>query len=390
MTIQNTTKTKKEKNTPNQVDEYQILPTIQEMALYYQHSQNTTRNLQTTIQQYCQYHQATLPDLINEAINDEDTIIKVNRRNIKTRLQRYTLHLQSQGRQAQTIKVYINRITRVYKYHDIEIPRLAPIRCENREHYEDIPTHDEIQYVVKNTMVKTRAMVCFLASSGMRISDMCNLTVGDFIEATRDYVWSPRSIPDFLHQLQKSGDLIIPTWHIKQQKTGIPYITFCSDEASRYLVDYLLELSRRKMITRDDHLFGVGTGAVIKTFQRLNKRFDLGMLETRGRFHAHALRKFFATTLTNHDCDFLSVEFMLGHRLDRIREAYYKADPERLKRKYRLYMEYLTFTQEIEVRDVTSTELEELEELRQYRRDTDEKLRRLEDMMTMMTDFRLD
>ena len=390
MTIQNTTKTKEENNTPNQVDEYQILPTIQEMALYYQHSQNTTRNLQSTIQQYCQYHQATLPDLINEAINDEDTIIKVNRRNIKTRLQQYTLHLQSQGRQAQTIKVYINRVIRVYKYYDIEIPRLAPIRCENREHYEDIPTHDEIQYVVKNTMVKTRAMVCFLASSGMRISDMCNLTVGDFIEATRDYVWSPRSIPDFLHQLQNSNELIIPTWHIRQQKTGIPYITFCSDEASRYLVDYLLELSRRKMITRDDHLFGVRPDAVSKRFLRLNKKFDLGLLETRCRFHPHALRKFFATTLTNHDCDFLSVEFMLGHRLDKIREAYYKADPERLKMKYRMYMEYLTFTQEIEVRDVTSTELEELEELRQYRRDTDEKLRRLEDMMTMMTDFRLD
>ena len=387
MTIQNTTR--QEKNTPNQVDEYQILPTIQEMALYYQHSPNTTRNLQTTIQQYCQYHHATLPDLINEAINDEDNIIKVNRRNIKTRIQQYILHLQSIGRQAQTIKVYINRVIRVYKYYDIEIPRLAPIRVENKEHYEDIPTYDEIQYVVKNSMVKTRAMVCFLASSGMRISDMCNLTVGDFIEACSGYVWSPRSIPDFLHQLQNNNDLIIPTWHIKQQKTGIPYITFCSDEATRYLVDYLLELSRRKMITRDDHLFGVGTGAVIKTFQRLNKRFDLGMLETRGRFHAHALRKFFATTLTNHDCDFLSVEFMLGHRLDRIREAYYKADPERLKMKYRLYMEYLTFTQEIEVRDVTSTELEELEELRQYRRDTDEKLRRLEDMMTMMTDFKL-
>lgn len=387
MTIQNTTK--KEKNKPHPVDEYQILPTIQEMALYYQHSQNTTRNLQTTLQQYCQYHQATLPELVNEAINDEDTIIKVNRRNIKTRIQQYTLHLQSQGKQAQTIKVYINRVIRVYKYYDIEIPQLPPIRVENREHYEDIPTHDEIQYVVKNTMVKTRAMVCFLASSGMRISDMCNLTVGDFIEATRDYVWGPRSIPDFLHQLQNSNELIIPTWHIKQQKTGIPYITFCSDEASRYLVDYLLELSRRKMITRDDHLFGVRPDAVSKRFLRLNKKFDLGLLETRCRFHPHALRKFFATTLTNHDCDFLSVEFMLGHRLDRIREAYYKADPERLKMKYRMYMEHLTFTQEIEVRDVTSTELEELEELRQYRRDTDEKLRRLEDMMTMMTDFKL-
>lgn len=388
MTIQNTTN--QEKNTPLQVDEYQILPTIQEMALYYQHSHNTTRNLQTTLQQYCEYHQTTLPDLINEALEDEDRIIKVNRRNIKTRIQQYTLHLQRQGKQAQTIKIYINRVTRVYKYHDIEIPRLAPIRCENKEHYEDIPTYKEIQKVLLNSNTKTRAIVTFLASTGMRISDMCNLSVGDFIEASRDYVWSPRSIPDFLHQLQNNNDLIIPTWHIRQQKTGIPYITFCSDEATRYLVEYLLELSQKKMITREDHLFGVKPDAVTKRFQRLNNKFDLGLLTTRCRFHPHALRKFFATTLTNHDCDFLSVEFMLGHRLDQIREAYYKADPERLRRKYRLYMEHLTFTQELEVRSVTSTELEELEELRQYRRDTDEKLRRLEDMMTMMTDFQLD
>lgn len=387
--IQNTTKTKKENKTPNHVDEYQIQPTLDELALYHRYTHSTRINMQSTLQSYCQYHDTTLPDLINEALMDEDRIIKVNRRRIKKRLQNYSLHLQSIGRHPQTIKLHITRLKTIYKYYDIEPPQLPSIRVENKEHYEDIPTYDEIQHVIRNSLVKTRAMVCFLASSGMRISDMCNLTVGDFIEASMDYVWSPRSIPDFLHQLSNSGDLIIPTWHIKQQKTGVPYITFCSDEASRYLVEYLLELSRRKMITRDDRLFGVGTSAVIKTFQRLNKRFDLGMLETRGRFHAHALRKFFATTLTNHDCDFLSVEFMLGHRLDRIREAYYKADPERLKMKYRLYMEYLTFTQEIEVRDVTSTELEELEELRQYRRDTDEKLRRLEDMMTMMTDFKL-
>jgi hypothetical protein len=48
-------------------------------------------------------------------------------------------------------------------------------------------------------------------------------------------------------------------------------------------------------------------------------------------------------------------------------------------------MEYLTFTQEIQVRDVTSTELDELEELRQYRRDTDEKLARLEQMLDLIS-----
>jgi integrase len=387
MTTQNKKNQKPEKTTspPQIVDEYQIQPTLDEMALYHQYSHSTRINMQSTLQSYCKYHKTTLPDLINEALIDEDHIIKVNRRRIKKRLQNYTLHLQSIGRHPQTIKLHITRLKTIYKYYDIEPPQLPPIRVENKEHYEDIPTYEEIQHVTRNSLVKTRAIVCFLASSGMRISDMCNLTVGDFIEASIDYVWNPRSIPDFLHQLQKSGDLIIPTWHIRQQKTGIPYITFCSDEASRYLVEYLLELSRRKMITRDDRLFGVTTNAVIKTFQRLNKRFDLGKLETRGRFHAHALRKFFATTLTNHDCDFLSVEFMLGHRLDRIREAYYKADPERLKMKYRRYMEYLTFTQEIQVRDVTSTELDELEELRQYRRDTDEKLVRLEQMLDLLS-----
>ena len=107
MTIQNTTKTKQKNNTPTPVDEYQIQPTLDEMALYHQYSHTTRINMQSTLQSYCKYHETTLPDLINEALMDEDHIIKVNRRRIKKRLQNYTLHLQSIGRHPQTIKLHI-------------------------------------------------------------------------------------------------------------------------------------------------------------------------------------------------------------------------------------------------------------------------------------------
>lgn len=339
-----------------------------------------------TLQQYCRHQKQTLPTLINEALDEEDTINKASRRTIKKRLQSYTLYLQQEGKQPNTIKNYLARIKGIYHYYDVEIPRLPGIRVEQTEHYEDLPTADEIRFVLRHTSVKMRAVVAMLASSGMRISDLCNLTVGDFMDACSDYVMHPRGLFDFLHQLQNSGELIIPTWHIPNQKTKVPYVTFNSDEATRYLVEYLLEYLQGELLNRDDLLFQVKSNSLTRQFNRLNTRLRLGQLATRGRFHPHALRKFFATSLTNHDCDFLSVEFMLGHRLDPVREAYYKADPERLRRKYRLYMEHLTFTQELEVRDVTSTELEELEELRQYRRDTDEKLRRLEEMMSLLSD----
>ena len=382
----------KTKNTTQKIqnptieDKYQIQPILQEIILYRRWKPNTTQLYHITLRQYCEYHQATLPQLITEAENDEEHIHKVSKRTIKKRLHTFTLHLQEQGKQASTIRVILSRISLVYHFFDIEIPRLPRLRIENTEHFEDLPTREEIQYVLNHVNTKTRALITALASSGLRISDLSHITVGEFLQCCREYVVSPGGVKDFLLQLQNSGDLIVPVLYIRSQKTGIPYNTFFSDEASRYIVEYLLEYMRKKMLSLDDPLLHMNAHSMSVRFTRLNTKFAMGRLLTRGRFHAHALRKFFATTLVNAGCDFLTVEFLLGHKLDAVKEAYYKADKEMLKAKYLGYMSYVTFLEDVRVREVSSSELEELEELRAFKRESVERIRHLEEMMTLMNE----
>lgn len=382
----------KTKNTTQKIqnptieDEYQIQPILQEIILYRRWKHTTTQLYHITLRQYCEYHQATLPQLITEAEQDEDNIHKLSRRKIKQRLHEYILHLQEQGKQTSTIRAILSRISLVYHFFDIEIPRLPRLRVENTEHFEDLPTREEIQYALNHVNTKTRALITSLASSGLRVSDLSQVTVGDFLQCCRGYVVSPGGVKDFLLQLQDSDDLIVPVLYIRSQKTEVSYYTFFSDEASRYIVEYLLEYLRKEMLSLDDRLFHMSGHAMSVLFSRVNTRLDMGELKTRGKFHAHALRKFFASTLVNAGCDFLTVEFLLGHKLDPVREAYYKADKEMLKAKYLGYMSYVTFLTEVRVREVSSSELEELEELRAFKRESVERIRHLEEMMTLMNE----
>ena len=127
---------------PTKEDKYQIQPILQEIILYRRWKPNTTQLYHITLRQYCEYHQATLPQLITEAENDEEHIHKVSKRTIKKRLHTFTLHLQEQGKQASTIRVILSRISLVYHFFDIEIPRLPRLRVENTEHFDNGSTVD--------------------------------------------------------------------------------------------------------------------------------------------------------------------------------------------------------------------------------------------------------
>ena len=387
MTTKNNTTTKKITSPPD--DEYQIQTHLQEIQLYKNWKPSTLRTYTQTLKVYCQYHNTTLPLLLEEATQDEETIRKVNKRRIKKRIIDYILHMQNNGNQPRTIKLHISRILLLYKFNDIETPTIPPIQVPQTTSYEDLPTREEIQHALRHSNTKTRALITALASSGMRVSDLSNLTVADFVDACSMYVPMYTGLFDFLHKLLKNSDLIIPMYNVNSQKTGVRYNTFMSDEATRYIAEYLVEYLSRHSISMSDRLFMVDSSSISLRLRRLNNKLGLGLGGRYARLHPHGLRKFFATQLTNNDCDYLSVEFMMGHKLDQVRDAYYKSDPERLRLKYRQYMEHLTFLEEISYRDVTTSELEELEELRRFRRDTDTKLSRLEDMMNRLS-FDLD
>ena len=121
-----------------------------------------------------------------------------------------------------------------------------------------------------------------------------------------------------------------------RQKTNYPYISFCSNEATKAIITYLnYRLKKNPDLCEDENLFDVKTITVQAHFRRINDKLNLGQTGQYRFFHAHALRKYFATQLLKADLDSMTIDFLSGRSINKTREAYFKADPEKLKNKYR-------------------------------------------------------
>jgi len=359
--------------------------TLQEMRILYNWSENTLKTYTSALNDYTTYQQATITELIREAEQDEENINKTSKRQIKTRLVNYRVHLQEDKQfSSNTIKMYLAMICKIYRHYDITIPVLPPIRVTSTETFEDIPTSDEIKNAILHSRTKNKALITFIASSGLRRSDVARLTIDDFLEATRDQHSNTDNVLSDLQELRKQR-VIIPTWNIIDQKTGINHITFNSHESSLYIIQMLMERLSKEELSRDKLLFNVKPDTISKNFRNLNTKLGMGWKEHRRHFHPHALRKYFATTLTGNDVDFLSTEFLLGHSLNRVQSSYYFANPERLRQKYARIMNKLTFTLEVTYVDVDSRERRELTELRRYKEESNTRINKLEEMLNFLS-----
>ena len=76
---------------------------IHEMELVQKWTEQTTRQIQTITEDYCNYQGMTLEELLEEAEEDEEQNKKIKKRRIKTRLHNYTLHLLERKLENSTI-----------------------------------------------------------------------------------------------------------------------------------------------------------------------------------------------------------------------------------------------------------------------------------------------
>lgn len=341
---------------------------IQEIILTKNLSKNRQKNYKHIIKHYEQCHNKTLYELIQEAETEEDNRIPVRKRKLKQRLIQYKQHLQKQKLQQSTIHEYIQTIKSIYNYYELQIPRIPPTKIIHTENITDIPTTKHIQQVLHSTNnLCYKAIITLQASSGFARTEVCNLTINDFIEATKDYHTS-YTIQDILKELLQQND-VIPTFNIQRQKTGVVYYTFCSPECVHYICQYLLQQRQfKEELTPELSLFHINQHGIQQFYARLNDKNGFGWIKTRRFFHSHAMRKFFATTLMKNHIDNLSVHFLLGHSIDSITDAYMKADPRALKLIYMRVVEQLCFSEKLRYYDVNSDEKKELERLRQAQR----------------------
>lgn len=289
---------------------------------------STFKSYRSAIAKYEFFHDMDMGSLMDEAIVEEDEGISLKNRKIKGRLLDFRSFLLDSGLSISTVRTYFSRIKTFYRHFEIELPYLNDIKFDEEylSSYYDLPTRGDIRKVCSISSNAFRALVLFISSSGCAKAETLSLTVGDFVKASDDY-HDGGSIDDVLNCLIGRRD-VVPAFYLKRIKTNKFYYAFCSPEASHHIVKYLIS---RKGLSLDDRLFDFTDSSLIYSFKKVNDKLDMGFVGRYRFFRSHALRKFHASNI-GLSADI--VDELQGRGKTRVREAYMKTNPRRLKEIY--------------------------------------------------------
>lgn len=289
---------------------------------------STLKSYRSAIAKYEFFHDMDMGSLMDEAIVEEDEGISLKNRKIKGRLLDFRSFLLDSGLAISTVRTYFSRIKTFYRPFEIELPYLNDIKFDEEylSSYFDLPTRGDIRKVCSISSNAFRALVLFISSSGCAKAETLSLTVGDFVKASDDY-HDGGSIDDVLNCLIGRRD-VVPAFYLKRIKTNKFYYAFCSPEASHHIVKYLIS---RKGLSLDDRLFDFTDSSLIYSFKKVNDKLDMGFVGRYRFFRSHALRKFHASNI---DLSADIVDELQGRGKTRVREAYMKTNPRRLKEIY--------------------------------------------------------
>lgn len=292
----------------------------------------------TVINHYCRIQDMSIAQLLDEAEREEDEGIRLKRRTLKKRLLKFREYLV-ENFSARTVTQYMSRIKTFYYHFEIEVPRLPKLNKKRLKQYEpiyyqDLPDKDIIREAINLSSPKFRAIILFECSSGCGRRETLNLTVGDFLEATKEYYDNSISdINQIIFELKRRDD-VVPTFRLARQKTNKYYFTFCSPEAVEAICNWLLV--RTDNYGLDDPLFNLSESTYIEYFEKINNTLNLGKVGAWNRFRGHMLRKFHATQLYQgkNKLSLDEVDALQGRTQGGSRESYFMTDMDKLKERY--------------------------------------------------------
>ena len=326
------------------------------------HSKSSKKIYKNAVKQYCKYNKLSLTELIKEADEEEEAGIRWKNRKLKKRLINFRQELIKNYKK-NTIQSYFNAIRSIYHYFEIEIHDLPALNKKSINvsepiNYVDLPTKEIIKKALKIADNRMNAIILFMSSSGCAKRETLNLTIQDFIDATKDY-HNSNNINEVIEILKERED-VIPMFRLKRQKTNKYYYTFCSPEAVTSLISYMLTLEQDLQPT--DKLFPIHEDYVTMLFVRINNILKLGKKGTYNRFRSHMLRKFHASQLYNAGLTLDEIDALQGRGKDPTHSSYFLEDPEKLRQKYVEHLDCLTINLDVNSLEIKSPEYIELEQ----------------------------
>lgn len=296
----------------------------------------TLKSYISAVQKFEYFLGRNIDNIIQEAINEEKEGIAENSRLIKKNLLDYRLFLIESDISPNTVKTYFSKLKTFLKHFGVEVPTLPEAKYDRGYEtcYLDLPNKKHISQALDIVSIDMKAIILFMASSGTAKAETLSLTVDDFFRATSDYHdgGTPNEI---LNELSKKKN-IIPTFYLKRIKTDKYYYTFCSPEATRYIVEYL---GIRKNLSATDKLFDFSDSGLLSKFQYINDKMGWGFKGKYRFFRSHSLRKFHVSNIglvPDH------VDELQGRSRTPLHETYIKTNPIELKKLYEKVVDNVT------------------------------------------------
>ena len=305
--------------------------------------------------------------IIKFDVNSPDSLIKQY-------LDRFVEYCREQGNTNTTINSNLMLIKSFLKYYDITLPKLETLKNDAQKWH--LLEKEDFKYILNDSPLIHASLIKFLQSSGMRISDALSLSIGDFMEATRDY----HSFIDVNEFIDNAPADMIGTWYFHPQKTmkfQVPCLTFNDQETSNLILQHLRKIKNKyipyakkkydydKVISKNDALFGSQKSKYIEPlhpnptgtqFWHKNKKLkEWRILKIKEaiangelaaedydkevdkipKFHAHACRKYFETTIAKNCGNLRICTLMEGHVSPvKTDSSYIKQDIEDVKEHY--------------------------------------------------------
>lgn len=317
--------------------------------------QQTKDRYVVSLTTYCVYTNKSLTELVSEARTEQKTLDE-DEFSIIDLLEEFRPWMSEQGLGSLTIRTRFNDVLTFYRNNRIRIPELERYTPDDEEQLEfsDLPTEKDIERAIDSSIsLSAKALFYFIASSGTGKRETANLTVQDFIDATRDYHGEIDNIDNVLLKLEEMEG-VVPLFKLKRQKTGTTYHTCCTPQATKAI---LTLLRSRDNINNDDPLFNYKYGGISKAFHRANFKHGWPKIKNYYYFGSHRLRKRHASLLIR---DKGLAHYLQGRVLDKTSRSYFFEDPKRVREEYKKYIPLLTIG-EAEYYGVSSEEYDELQ-----------------------------
>ena len=343
---------------------------------------NSSKSTQTTYTRSVRYYTELTGHTIEECLEiaDDEEYNNIRWKNTQTR--EWILAYRDwvyQNYNVSTAQLYLTAIITIYRHFEITIPPLPYYSKKGLRHsapinYNDLPDREILTECLRVASPLVRSLILFMSSSGISRIDVLNLTIDDYLEATRDYHQHDNSVKYAIRDMEDVD--IIPTFYLRRQKTGMEYFTFCSHEAVKSINSYLL--TRTEILHRDRPLFKINERYINMVFERLNGYFQLGKVGNYNRLRPHMLRKYHASQLAESGMSTDHINLLQGRKVTGVaHEHYIRIKPETLREEYIKALPYLV------VEDINKykTELETVkEENVKYKSELEDIFNRLEQL----------